>query len=88
MCLAAGRSGAYRAVMSAIELRVRFVSGDFTDVSYQSVDVGEDRDVMEEVVSALAQDTGTLSCRHGDRILVLFGRGVAALEASPRGAVL
>ena len=88
MCLAGRRSGAYLAVMSAIELRVRFVSGSFTDVSYQSAEVGEHRDVMEEVVSTLAQDTGTLSCRHGDRILVLFGRGVAALEASPRGAVL
>ena len=26
--------------------------------------------------------------RHGDRLLILYGRGVAALEVAPRGAVL
>jgi hypothetical protein len=25
---------------------------------------------------------------HGDRIVVLYGRGVAAIEIAPRGAVL
>lgn len=88
MGLAATTLGAYLAVTSAVELRVRFVSGDFVDVKYESAHAVELTEIMEEVVSTLAQDTGTLSCRHGDRVLVLFGRGVAALEISPRGAVL
>jgi hypothetical protein len=29
-----------------------------------------------------------LRCRHGGRLLVLYSRGVATLEAAPRGAVL
>jgi hypothetical protein len=29
-----------------------------------------------------------LRCTHGDRLLVLYARGVAAVEFGPRGAVL
>jgi hypothetical protein len=84
----AGASTAILAAMSAIQLRVRFVSGDLTDVTYESVDEGEQERLLEQVVSTLGQDTGALWCQHGDRVLVLFGRGIAALEVSPRGAVL
>jgi hypothetical protein len=29
-----------------------------------------------------------LRTQHGDRLVVLYGRGVAAIEVAPRGAVL
>jgi hypothetical protein len=29
-----------------------------------------------------------LRCKHGDRLVVLYGRGVAAIEVAPRGAVV
>ena len=45
-------------------------------------------DVTEHVISTLAQDGGMLRCRHGDRLIVLYGRSVATLELAPRGAVL
>lgn len=69
-------------------LRVRLVSGDSTDVTYEEPDVGSDAELIEHVVSTLANDSGVLRCNHGDRLLVLYGRGVAAVEVAPRGAVL
>ena len=45
-------------------------------------------DAVEHVISALAEDGGTLRCQHGDRLIVLYGRGVATVEVAPRGAVL
>jgi hypothetical protein len=69
-------------------LRVRLVSGDSTDVTYEEPDVGSDAELIEHVVSTLANDSGVLRCSHGDRLLVLYGRGVAAVEVAPRGAVL
>lgn len=45
-------------------------------------------EVTEHVTSAVAQDSGVLRARHGDRLVVLYGRGVAAVEVAPRGAVL
>jgi len=38
--------------------------------------------------SSLYIVSGVLRCRHGDRDLVLYARGVAAIEVAPRGAVL
>jgi hypothetical protein len=74
--------------MAGIVLRIRLIGGDHLDVSYEEPDaVGED-EVTEHVISALAQDFGVLRVRHGDRLVVLFGRGVAAIEVGPRGAVL
>jgi len=29
-----------------------------------------------------------LRSRHGDRLMVLYGRGVAAVEVAPRGAIV
>lgn len=74
--------------MAETVLRVRLIGGDRVDVTYEdagTVDVGE---VVERAISILAQDDGVLRCRHGDRLVVLYGRGVAAVEVAPRGAVL
>jgi hypothetical protein len=73
--------------MAEIELRVRLVGGDRLDVTYAEPDTTE-VEVVEHAISALAADLGVLRSRHGDRLVVLYGRGVAALEVAPRGAVL
>jgi hypothetical protein len=73
--------------MAEIVLRVRLISGVLLDVTYDEADAAEG-DVMKHVSSTLAQDGGMLRCRHGDRLIVLYGRGVVTLELAPRGAVL
>ena len=73
--------------MVEIVLRVRLVSGDQLDVMYEDNGVDED-EVIQRVVETLAEESGVLRARHGDRLMVLYGRGVAAVEVSPRGAVL
>jgi hypothetical protein len=72
--------------MAEIVLRVRLVSGDQLDVRFE--DDGDEDEVIERVVDTLAKDSGVLRCTHGDRLVVLYGRGVAAVEMAPRGAVL
>lgn len=74
--------------MASIVLRVRLTSGDHLDVKYEEAEAMDDDEVIEHVVSALAQHAGVLRCRHGDRLMVLYARGVAAIEVAPRGAVL
>jgi hypothetical protein len=74
--------------MTELVLRVRLVSGDCTDVTYDEPDAGSDAQVIDRVVATLSNDAGVLRCRHGDRLLVLYARGVAAVEVAPRGAVL
>jgi hypothetical protein len=71
-----------------IVLRVRLVSGDSIDVSYEEPEARSADEVIEHVVAALADSSGVLRCRHGDRLLVLYARGVSAVEVAPRGAVL
>jgi len=73
--------------MTEIVLRVRLISGEYLDVTYDEGGGTADQ-AIEHVTSFLAADNGTLRCRHGDRLIVLFGRGVATLEVAPRGAVL
>jgi hypothetical protein len=73
--------------MAEIVLRVRLVGGDHLDVTYDEADAAAG-DVVEHIISTLAQDNGTLRCRHGDRLIVLYGRGVATLGVAPRGAIL
>jgi len=74
--------------MAEIVLRVRLVSGDQLDVRFES-DGDEDEDqVIERVVETLAEPSGVLRTSHGDRLMVLYSRGVAAVEVAPRGAVL
>jgi hypothetical protein len=74
--------------MATIVLRVRLTSGEHVDVTYEDIGALDDDDAVEHAVAALASDDGVLRCRHGDRLLVLYARGVAALEVAPRGAVL
>jgi len=69
-------------------LRVRLISGDSLDVTYEDRDARSEGEVIDRVVSTLADEAGVLRCRHGDRLLVLYARGVAAVEVAPRGAVL
>jgi hypothetical protein len=72
--------------MAEVVLRVRLMSGDQLDVTFEGD--GDEEEVIERVVEILAEDSGVLRSRHGDRLIVLFGRGVAAVEMAPRGAVL
>ncbi len=73
--------------MGEIVLRVRLTGGDHMDVTYES-DTADTDEVVEHLISTLAQDSGVLRTRHGDRLVVLYGRGVAAVEIAPRGPVL
>jgi hypothetical protein len=74
--------------MAMIVLRVRLISGDHLDVVYDEPDVNEEDHVLAKAIETLQSDTGLLRCTHGDRLLLLYGRGVAALEVAPLGAVL
>jgi hypothetical protein len=72
--------------MAEIVLRVRLVGGEHLDVTYDAE--GTLDETAEGAISVLADHDGVLRCRHGDRLIVLYGRGVATLEVAPRGAVL
>ena len=74
--------------MEGLVLRVRLISGDSMDVIYDDRSAGSESEVIDHVVKTLTQDSGVLRCRHGGRLLVLYARGVAAVEVAPRGAVL
>ena len=71
-----------------IVLRVRLVGGDSMDVTYEDPDAASEAEVVEHVLTTLARDSGVLRSRHGGRLLVLYARGVSAVEVGPRGAVL
>jgi len=73
--------------MAEIVLRVRLIGGEHLDITYGE-DGGTPDETVERVISTLAEDNGLLRCRHGGRLIVLYGRGVATLEIAPRGAVL
>ncbi|MDW5328340.1 hypothetical protein [Plantactinospora sp. KLBMP9567] len=74
--------------MATTVLRVRLIGGDRMDITYDKPDVSDEHELVEHVISTLAQDSGVLRTKHGDRLVVLYGRGVAAIEVAPRGAVL
>ncbi|MBM0256034.1 hypothetical protein [Micromonospora sp. 4G55] len=74
--------------MATTVLRVRLIGGDRMDLTYDKPDVSDEDELVEHVISTLAQDSGVLRTKHGDRLVVLYGRGVAAIEVEPRGAVL
>ena len=74
--------------MATTVLRVRLIGGDRMDITYEDPGVVDEEQLVEHVVSTLANDSGLLRTRHGDRLVVLYGRGVAAIEVAPRGAVL
>jgi hypothetical protein len=73
--------------MAEIVLRVRLIGGERLDVTYEE-DGDTPEEMVERVISTLAEDNGLLRCRHGGRLIVLYSRGVATLEVAPRGAVL
>jgi hypothetical protein len=73
--------------MTEIVLRVRLVGGEHLDVTYEEAG-GAPEEIVEQAISILAENNGVLRCRHGDRLIVLYGRGVATVEVAPRGAVL
>ncbi len=58
------------------------------DVTYDDHSAGSEDEVIDHVISTLSKESGVLRCRHGDRLLVLYARGIAAVEVAPRGAVL
>jgi hypothetical protein len=74
--------------MAKVVLRVRLIAGDRLDVTYEEAGIPDAEEVAEHAIVALASDSGMIRVRHGDRVVVLYGRGVAALELAPRGAVL
>ncbi|HLI39716.1 MAG TPA: hypothetical protein VKV80_20610 [Streptosporangiaceae bacterium] len=80
-------SGLGYVAMAEIVLRVRLIGGEHLDVTYE--EEGDTSDEIEDrVISTLAEDNGVLRCRHGDRLMVLYGRGIATIEVAPRGAIL
>ena len=74
--------------MATTVLRVRLIGGDRMDITYDDPDVPDEDQLVEHAISTLARDSGVLRTRHGDRLVVLYGRGVAGIEVAPRGAVL
>jgi hypothetical protein len=74
--------------MATVVLRIRLTGGDRIDIAYEESQTPDEDQLVEHVVSTLAEDSGVLRGRHGDRLMVLYGRGVAAIEVAPRGAVL
>ncbi len=72
--------------MTEIILRARLIGGEHLDVTYEAE--GTAGEIAEQVISTLAEDKGILRCRHGDRLMVLYGRGIATVEVAPRGAIL
>jgi hypothetical protein len=74
--------------MATVVLRVRLTSGDRMDIAYEEPHTSDEDELVEHVVSTLAEDSGVLRSTHGDRLVILYGRGVAAIEVAPRGAVL
>lgn len=74
--------------MEAIVLRVRLIGGDSMDVTYEDRDAGSEVEVIDQVLSTLSEPSGMLRCQHGERLVALYARGVAAVEVAPRGAVL
>ena len=74
--------------MAKIVLRVRLIGGEHTDLIYEDPDQVDEDAMIEQAIDALREDSGVLRCRHGDRLVALFSRGVASIEVSPRGAIL
>ena len=74
--------------MATIVLRVRLVGGDHTDLTYDDPDQDDEVQLLDRVVEELSRESAVLRCRHGDRLVALYSRGVASIEVSPRGAIL
>ena len=74
--------------MATIALRVRLLGGEHTDLTYEDPDQVDEGAMVDEIIEVLSADGGMLRCRHGDRLVALYARGVASIEVSPRGAIL
>jgi hypothetical protein len=74
--------------MAKIVLRLRLTGGDRMDVAYEEPATRDIAEVIEHVIVTLADESGVLRVEHGDRLIAVYGRGVAAVEVAPRGAVL
>ena len=75
--------------MAEIAPRVRLIGGDHLDVGYEETGTADADEVAEQC--DLGRSPRTPACfapADGDRLVVLFGRGIAAIEVAPRGAVL
>ena len=73
--------------MATIVMRVRLIGGDHTDLTYEDPDQADEAEVINQVIEVLREHTGGLRCRHGERWVALYSRGVASVEVSPRGAI-
>jgi hypothetical protein len=70
--------------MPEIVLRVRLIGGVHVYVTYEEADA-----VTEHAIAALTQgSSAAFRTRDGDRLVVLYGRGVAGLDVAPRGAIV
>ena len=74
--------------MATIVLRVRLLSGEHTDLTYKDPKQVDEAALVEQAIEELRGESGVLRCRHGDRLVALYARGVASIEVSPRGAIL
>ena len=74
--------------MATIVLRARLLGGDHTDVTFEDPDQVDEGILIDRVIEVLSADGGVLRCRHGERLVALYARGVASIEVSPRGAIL
>jgi hypothetical protein len=74
--------------MADIVLRVRLVGGDHLDVSYEDSEAADIHGLIDRLTTILSEDSGVIRCKHGDRLIAVYGRGVAGLEVSPRGPIL
>ena len=68
--------------MTTIAFSVHLIGGDRLEVTYDGPDRADAGRVIEHVTSTLAQDAGVVHCRDGERLVVLFGRGVAAVKVT------
>jgi hypothetical protein len=73
--------------MAEIVLRVRLIGGERLDVTYE-YDGATPDEMVEQIISTPAEDSGVLRSRYGDRFMVRYVRGIATLEIAPRGAVI
>ncbi|SDK72302.1 hypothetical protein SAMN05428985_105460 [Nocardioides sp. YR527] len=74
--------------MAGIVLRVRLIGGDSLDVIYDDAETSSEAETIDHLAAVLSSDTGVIRCRHGERLLLLYARGVSTVEVAPRGAVL
>jgi hypothetical protein len=74
--------------LTQVVLRVRLIDGDRLDVTVDCPAAQDQDGAVEHAVAALTDPSGVLRCRHANRDVVLFSRGVAALEVAPLGPVL